>query len=68
MIAHILSTGDEVLLGDIVDTNSAFLCSSLKDMGVEVKKITAVRDDVEIIASTICDISLNSEICLVTGG
>jgi len=68
MIAHILSTGDEVLLGDIVDTNSAFLCSSLKDMGVEVQKITAVRDDVELICSTICEISLNADICLVTGG
>ena len=68
MIAHILSTGDEVLLGDIVDTNSAFLCSSLKDMGVEVQKITAVRDDVELICSNICEISLNADICLVTGG
>jgi len=68
MIAHILSTGDEVLLGDIVDTNSAFLCSSLKDMGVEVQKITAVRDDVDLICSNICEISLNADICLVTGG
>ena len=68
MIAHILSTGDEVLLGDIIDTNSAFLCSSLKDMGVEVQKITAVRDDVDLICSNICEISLNADICLVTGG
>ncbi|MBU8849867.1 MAG: CinA family nicotinamide mononucleotide deamidase-related protein [Desulfobacterales bacterium] len=68
MIAHILSTGDEVLLGDIVDTNSAFLCKALKDMGVEVQKIMAVGDDVELIASIIGDISLKADICLVTGG
>ncbi|WP_299983856.1 CinA family nicotinamide mononucleotide deamidase-related protein [Desulfobacula sp.] len=68
MIAHILSTGDEVLLGDIVDTNSVFLCSALKDMGVEVQKIMAVGDDVESIASIIGDISLKADICLVTGG
>ena len=68
MIAHILSTGDEVLLGDIVDTNSAYLCSSLKELGVEVQKITAIRDDVDLICSNICDISLTADICLVTGG
>jgi len=68
MIAHILSTGDEVLLGDIVDTNSAFLCGSLKDMGIEVQKITAVRDDEELICASICEISLKTDICLVTGG
>ncbi len=68
MIAHILSTGDEVLLGDIVDTNSAFLCNGLKDMGIDVQKITAVGDDVETIASNIRDISLLADICLVTGG
>ncbi|MBU1342751.1 MAG: CinA family nicotinamide mononucleotide deamidase-related protein [Proteobacteria bacterium] len=68
MIAHILSTGDEVLLGDIVDTNSAFLCNALKELGIEVKKITAVGDDVDTIANSISDISLLADICLVTGG
>ncbi len=68
MIAHILSTGDEVLLGDIVDTNSAFLCKALREIGIQVKKITAVGDDVDAISSVIDDISLQADICLVTGG
>ncbi len=68
MIAHILSTGDEVLLGDIIDTNSGFLCQGLKDMGIEVQKIMAVGDDVEAIATVIQEISRNADICLVTGG
>jgi len=68
MIAHILSTGDEVLLGDIVDTNSAFLCKVLKDMGIDVQKIMAVGDDVTDIAGVIGDTSLQADICLVTGG
>ena len=68
MIAHILSTGDEVLLGDIVDTNSAFLCSALKEMGIDVQKIVAVGDDVNAIASVVGDSSLTADICLVTGG
>jgi len=68
MRAYILSTGDEVLLGDIVDTNSSFLCRSLKDMGIEVDKIIAVGDSVDTISANIKDISFKSDICLVTGG
>jgi nicotinamide-nucleotide amidase len=68
MQAYIFSTGDEVLLGDIIDTNSSFLCNSLKDMGVEVKKIIAVGDSVDTISANIKDISKLTDICLVTGG
>lgn len=68
MMAHILSTGDEVLLGDIVDTNSAFLCTALKELGIEVQKITAVGDELDTLASNITDISLKADLCLVTGG
>ncbi len=68
MRAYILSTGDEVLLGDIVDTNSSFLCSSLKDMGIEVEKIIAVGDSVDTISANIKNISEHTDICLVTGG
>lgn len=68
MIAHVLSTGDEVLLGDIIDTNSAFLCRALKEMGIRVQKITAVGDEVDAISSVITSISLQADICLVTGG
>ncbi len=68
MIVHILSTGDEVLLGDIADTNSAHLCRAMKEMGFKVERITAVGDDVEKIASVITEISSSADICLVTGG
>lgn len=68
MMAHILSTGDEVLLGDIVDTNSAFLCTALKELGIEVQKITAVGDELDTLASNITEISLQADLCLVTGG
>lgn len=68
MIAHIFSTGDEILLGDVIDTNSAFLCNALKDMGIEVQKITAVGDDINAIVSCFEDISGKADLCLVTGG
>ncbi len=66
--AEILSTGDEVLLGDIVDTNSAFLCDQLKQLGVRTGRITAVGDDEAEIARTLTAISKRVDICLVTGG
>ncbi len=68
MEAYVLSTGDEVLFGDIIDTNSSYLCSSLKDMGIEVKKIIAVEDNKDFLALNIKEISSLTDICLVTGG
>jgi nicotinamide-nucleotide amidase len=68
MIAYILSIGDEVLLGDIVDTNASFLCKALKEMGIEVHKIIAIGDNVNVIDSNFADISFKADICLVTGG
>ncbi len=68
MIAEILSTGDEVLLGDIVDTNSGFLCEKLLDLGITVSQITAVGDEVGQISRTLDQIAQRADICLVTGG
>jgi nicotinamide-nucleotide amidase len=68
MIAHILSTGDELLQGQIIDTNSGFLCNGLKEMGIQVQKMTSVGDDVESMASAIQEISVQADLCLVTGG
>lgn len=68
MIAEILSTGDEVLLGDILDTNSGFLCEQLKEMGIPVRQITAVGDDIPAIGTALGKIGKRADICLVTGG
>lgn len=68
MIAEILSTGDEVMLGDLVDTNSAYLCDTLKNLGIRVSQITAKGDDLDAIADTLVRISSRADICLATGG
>ncbi len=68
MIAQIISTGDEVLLGDIVDTNAAFLSANLKNLGIQVKGIHVVGDEVDAIVTTIEQVSYNADICIVTGG
>lgn len=68
MIAEVLSTGDEVLLGDITDTNSGFLCRQLKAAGITVGRITVVGDDVSVIRRAVEAIAARADICLVTGG
>ena len=68
MIVHLLSTGDELISGDIADTNSAWLCQELINMGLRVEKIHGVADDTELIADTIRQISSRAGLCIVTGG
>lgn len=68
MIARIISTGDEILLGDIIDTNSAFLCRVLRETGINVDKTICVGDDPDHICQAIQDTSIRADICLVTGG
>lgn len=68
MIVHVVSTGDEVIAGDITDTNAAYLCRELRALGLDVEKVTAVGDDADIIASVLSDISRRVDLCLVTGG
>ena len=45
MKAEIITIGDEILIGQIVDTNSAFIAKELNNIGVSVIQITSVQDD-----------------------
>lgn len=65
---HVFSTGNEVLFGDIVDTNSSFLCRQLKRSGVTVIKTSAVRDDMTALVSEIKSITSAADVCVMTGG
>ncbi|NWH05481.1 CinA family nicotinamide mononucleotide deamidase-related protein [Desulfobacter latus] len=65
---HVFSTGNEVLFGDTVDTNSAFLCRQLKRSGVTVIKTSAVRDDMTALVREIKSIASAVDICVMTGG
>jgi len=65
---HVFSTGNEVLLGDIVDTNSAFLCRQLKHSGVTVIKTSTVPDDMAALVQEIKKIASTADVCVMTGG
>jgi len=68
MTLEILSTGDEVLLGDIVDTNSAWLCRQLMQLGLGVHAVSAVGDDIDDICRVVKAVAGRAELCIVTGG
>ena len=46
----ILIIGNEILSGKVVDTNSAYLCRELRELGVETERILTIPDVIEVIA------------------
>ena len=49
--AVILTVGDEIVSGDVENTNASWLAQRLGELGVEVKLLAAVRDDIQAIAT-----------------
>jgi nicotinamide-nucleotide amidase len=68
MQAEIITIGDEILIGQIVDTNSAFISTQLNKIGVSVYQITSVQDDKEHILKSLKEAEENADIIIVTGG
>lgn len=68
MFAEIITIGDEILIGQIVDTNSAFIGKELNKIGVSVYQITSVQDEKEHILKALENAKKNAQIVIVTGG
>ena len=68
MRAGILSIGTEILMGELVDTNSAFLASELVKLGIEVRWITKVGDDPALLHEAIERAWRRSDVTLTSGG
>lgn len=68
MIAEIITIGDEILIGQIVDTNSAWMAQKLNLAGIRVKQITSISDDRNDILNTLHQASQRADIILITGG
>ena len=68
MTVHLLTTGNEVLLGDIVDTNSTFLCQSISGLGLNVTRTVTIGDDIDAMAGILDDMAETAKIGIVTGG
>lgn len=68
MQAEIITIGDEILIGQIVDTNSAFISRELNKIGVSVYQITSVQDDKSHILKSLKEAEENADIIIITGG
>lgn len=66
--AEIVAIGTELLLGDSVDTNSAWLSRRLTELGIAVTRHTSVDDDVARMLSVLGEASQRADAVLVTGG
>ncbi|MCK9608264.1 MAG: molybdopterin-binding protein [Methylomonas sp.] len=67
-IAEIFSQGEEVVSGQIVDSNAAWLSRHLNELGFTVKRHTAVGDRLEDLVSLIKEIAARADCCICTGG
>jgi nicotinamide-nucleotide amidase len=68
MLAEIITIGDEILIGQVVDTNSAYLASELHKIGVSVYQITSVQDERAHILEALREAEARADIVLLTGG
>ena len=68
MFAEIITIGDEILIGQIIDTNSAFIAKELNKIGISVYQITSVQDEREHILAALEEAKTRAQIVIVTGG
>ncbi|MCT4601736.1 MAG: competence/damage-inducible protein A [Marinifilum sp.] len=68
MHAEIITIGDEILIGQIVDTNSAWMAKELTKYGISVTKISSISDEAEEIIETVEAAMKRSPLVLMTGG
>ena len=66
--ASIITIGDELLIGQVIDTNSAFIAQSLNHIGIVVKSRVAVGDDKEAIENALNKAISENQIVILTGG
>ena len=68
MKATILTIGDEILIGQITDTNSGFIAKSLDKIGVEISEMISISDNKQHILSTLAKLQNTVDLVIITGG
>ena len=68
MHTDIITIGDEILIGQIIDTNSAWMAQKLNDEGIDVRQITSISDHPEQIIQTLAETGAQLPLVLITGG
>lgn len=68
MKCEIIVIGDELLIGQVTDTNSGYIARKLNPVGIEIMRTTAIRDRADEIVSAVEDAMSRAEAVIVTGG
>ncbi|WP_278035244.1 competence/damage-inducible protein A [Flavobacterium nitratireducens] len=68
MKATIVTIGDEILIGQIIDTNSGFIAKSLDKIGVETYEMISISDDKQHILDTFAKLQNKVDLVIITGG
>ena len=68
MKAEIITIGDEILIGQIINTNSSWLADKLVNNGIECTKISTVGDNSESIKNALTNLDKETELTIITGG
>lgn len=68
LFAEIITIGDEILIGQVVDTNSAWLGKILSKNGISVRQITSISDNKEELKFALDNASKRADLILITGG
>lgn len=66
--AEIITIGDEILIGQIIDTNSAWMATELNLQGIGIYRIHSIRDKKEDIIEVVSAAMQRSPVVLITGG
>lgn len=66
--ATIITIGDELLIGQVIDTNSAWMAQRLNELGIDVQRRVAVADDGAAISKALDEEIPRADIILMTGG
>ncbi len=67
-VCEIVTIGTELLLGEIQDTNSRYIARSLRDIGVDLYRLTTVGDNLHRITATLQEALMRADIVITTGG
>jgi molybdenum cofactor synthesis domain-containing protein len=66
--AGIVLVGNEILSGKVTDANAAYLCRELRALGVDVRRISVIPDEVELIAREVAAFSRDYDVVFTSGG
>src|SRR5512132_2578223 len=66
--AGIILIGNEILSGKIQDANAAYLCRELRALGVDVRRISVIPDEVQLIAEEVATFSRDFDVVFTSGG